>query len=231
MNVRHAFRFLFKAPLVTIIAALSLALGIGATAAQYSLFDQMLVKALPVKEPEQLVNLSAPGPKPGSNSCNQAGNCDAVFSYRMFRDLEDAQSVFSGIAAHRLFGANLAFHGQTLIGEGLLVSGSHFPVLEMQPALGRLLGPGDDQAIGLTPVVVLSHAYWRQRFNENPAVLNDTLIVNGQALTIVGVARAGFDGTTLAAKPQVFVPITMRGMMQPGAMEAFENRRNYWAYL
>jgi predicted permease len=231
MRLRHALRTLWKAPSVTITATLSLALGIGATAAIYSLFDQLLLRALPVKDPGRLVNLVAPGPKLGSTSCNQAGDCESVFSYPMFRDLEREQSVFTGIAAHRLFGANLAYHGQTLIGDGVLVSGNYFAVLGMQPALGRLLGPGDDQTIGQSPVVVLSHAYWRQRFNENPAVLNDTLIVNGHALTIVGVAPAGFDGTTLAAKPQVFVPITMEGLMLPGAFEAFGNRRNYWAYL
>src|SRR5262245_6524357 len=192
MNVRHAFRFLFKAPAVTIIATLSLALGIGATSAMYSLFDELLLRALPVKDPGMLVNLSAPGPKPGGTSCNQAGNCDAVFSYPMFRDLERVQSVFTGIAAHRLFGANLAFHGQTLTGEGLLVSGSYFPTLGVQPSLGRLIGPDDDRVIGQSPVVVLSHSYWKARFNENPAVLNDTLIVNGQTLTIVGVAASGF---------------------------------------
>src|SRR4029453_11179616 len=84
---------------------------------------------------------------------------------------------------------------------------------------------------GQSPIVVLSHAYWTARFNQNPAVLNETLTVNGQVMTIVGVAPEGFDGTTLVAKPQVFIPITMRGLMQPGASEAFENRRTYWAYL
>jgi predicted permease len=230
MQLKHAFRVLFNAPLITIAATLSLAIGIGTTAAIYSLFDQMLLRALPVKDSGQLVNLAAPGPKPGSNSCGQAGNCDAVFSYPMFRDLERVQSVFTGIAAHLVFGANLAYHGQTLNGDGVLVSGSYFPVLGTQPALGRLIGPGDDPVAGQSPIVVLSHAYWTARFNQNPAVLNDTMIVNGQVMTIVGVAPEGFDGTTLGVKPQVFVPITMRTLMQPG-FQGFDNRRNYWAYL
>src|SRR5262249_42006298 len=170
------------------------------------------------------------GPKPGGNSCNNAGNCDAVFSYPMFRDLERLQTGFTGIAAHRSFGANLAYHGQTLSGEGLLVSASYFPILGMQPALGRLLGPGNDRGMGESPVVVLSHWYWPSRFNENPAVLNDTMMVNGQVMTIVGVAPAGFDGTTVGSKAKIFVPITMRGLMQPG-FEGFDNRRTYWAYL
>ena len=88
----------------------------------------------------------------------------------------------------------------------MFVSGSYFPVLGMQPALGRLLGPADDRTIGEAPVAVLSHAWWQSRFGADPNVLNDTIIVNGQSLTIVGVAPRGFTGTTLGATPQVFVP-------------------------
>src|SRR5688572_2729144 len=163
MKLKHAFRTVMKTPSVTIIATLSLALGIGATGAIFSLFNQMILRALPVNDPARLVNLGAPGPKPGSNSCGQAGSCDTVFSYPMFRDLEREQTAFTGIAAHRLFGANLAYQRQTINGSGVLVSGSYFEVLGVQPALGRLLGPGDDQAIGQSPVVVLSHAFWRTR--------------------------------------------------------------------
>lgn len=230
VNLKLAFRTLFKTPFVTLVAIASLALGIGANAAMFSMFDQVLLRQLPVPDPERLVNLGAPGPKPGSQSCNNAGECTDVFSYAMFRDLERAQDVFTGIAAHRLFGANLAYKGQTLSGEGLHVSGSYFPVLGARPAIGRLLGPGDDPTVGQAPVVVLSHAYWRTRFNEDPAVLNDTLIVNGQPLTIVGVVARGFEGTTLGARPQVYVPITLRGLMEPG-FTGFDNRRSYWTYL
>jgi hypothetical protein len=139
-GLRLALRTLFKTPFVTIVATLSLALGIGATTAIFSLFDQMILRPLPVQRPDELVNLSAPEPKPGSQSCNMAGDCQQVFSYPMFRDLERVQTSFTGIAAHRLFSANLAYRGQTLNGEGTLVSGSYFPVLGLQPALGRLIG-------------------------------------------------------------------------------------------
>src|SRR5688572_3778447 len=228
INLKFALRTLFKTPFVTIIAILSLALGIGANAAIFSLFNQMLLRALPVQEPVQLVNLSAPGPKPGSTSCNQAGDCDAVFSYPMFRDLERIQSVFTAIAAHRIFGANLAFAGQTLNGEGMGVSGSYFQVLGVQPAIGRLIAAGDDNAPGESRIVVLSHPYWQTRFAANPDILNQTMIVNGQTLTIVGVAPRGFEGTTLGAKPQVFVPITLWEALNPG-WKGFDNRRSYWA--
>ena len=228
-NLKFALRTLFKSPFVTIVAIVSLALGIGANAAIFSLFNQILLKPLPVPEPTRLVNLSAPGPKPGSQNCSQAGDCDTVFSYPMFRDLEQVQTPFTGIAAHVSFGANLSARGQTQNGDGMLVSGSYFPVLGLTPALGRLLTPEDDRVPGESHVIVLSHAYWQSRFALDPTVLNQPLIVNGQSMTIVGVAPKGFDGTTLGVKPEVFAPITMRGFSQPS--KAFDNRRNYWAYL
>jgi predicted permease len=229
-TVKFAFRTLFKTPFVTIIAIVSLALGIGANAAIFSCFNQMLLQALTVPKPEELVNLSAPGPKPGSQSCNQSGDCEAVFSYAMFRDLQKMQTVFTGIAAHRLFGANLSFQGQTLNAEGVMVSGNYFQVLQVQPALGRLFDGNDDRLVGEAPVVVLSHAYWTRRFAADPNVLNQQLIVNGQSLTIVGVAPKNFDGTTLGSRPEVFVPITLRGSMQPG-YRSWDNRQNYSLYL
>ncbi len=230
MNLKLAIRRLFKTPFVTIIAILSLALGIGANAAIFSLFDQALLRSLPVQRPNELVNLSSPGPKQGPNSCGQAGDCESVFSYPMFRDLEKQQPVFTGIALHVGFGANLSYQGQTRNGEGLLVSGSYFPILGLQPALGRLLDPNDDRNSGGHFVTVLSHGYWTSRLGANPAVLNQTLIVNGQRMTIVGVAPRGFNGTTLGMEPAVFVPVTMRELMVPG-WKGFDNRRSYWAYL
>src|SRR6187455_489972 len=102
-TLRYAFRTLFRTPFVTAVAVLSLGLGIGANAAIFSLFDQLMLRRLPVTDPGGLVNLSAPGPKAGSTSCSQAGPCEDVFSYAMFRDLEREQTVFTGVAAHRSF--------------------------------------------------------------------------------------------------------------------------------
>src|SRR5438477_10045840 len=115
-NLKFAFRTLFKTPFVTLVAIISLALGIGANAAIFSIFDRLLLRELPAQDPAGLVNLAAPGPKPGSQSCSMSGDCDTVFSYPMFRDLEKVQTVFTGIAAHRLFSANLAFGKQTVNG-------------------------------------------------------------------------------------------------------------------
>jgi predicted permease len=229
-NLKLAFRALVKTPFVTAVAIASLGLGIGANAAIFSLFNELLLQPLPVHRPDELVNLGAPGPKPGSQSCNQAGDCDQVFSYPMFRDLQRAQRTFTGIAAHRLFGANLAYKGQTTSGGGLMVSGSYFPVLGIRPALGRLLGPGDDAAIGQSPVVVLGYEYWRTRFGADPGVVGQPLIVNGNAFTIVGVAPEDFRSTTLGSTPRVFAPITMRPQLERGFKD-FGDRRDYWAYL
>jgi putative ABC transport system permease protein len=231
-DIRYALRTFRRAPGFTAAAVLTLALGIGANAAVFSLFNQLLLRSLPVPAPHQLVNLAAPGPKPGPKSCGGIiGECDAVFSYPMFRDLERVQTVFTGIAAHRDFDINLGYRGQTLKGEGMLVSGSYFSVLGVRPALGRLLGPGDDRNVGGSEVVVLSHAYWQTHFGGRSDALNETVFVNGHALTVVGVTPQGFEGATVGLKPQVFVPITMRWRMQPWPGSPPENRRGYWVYL
>jgi predicted permease len=149
----------------------------------------------------------------------------------MFRDLErEAKGTLEGIAAHVQFGANLAFANQTINGNGLLVSGSYFPLLGLRPALGRLLTPDDDKTVGGHYLAVLSYRYWQNHLGSDPAALNKTLVINGQPVTIVGVAPRGFDGTTLGPLPNVFVPLTMRGVMVRG-FEGFDDRRTYFAYL
>ena len=230
-NIKVAFRTLFKTPFVTVVAILSLALGIGANAGIYSLFHEILQRPLPVAHPEQLVNFTGPGPQYGSNSCNQAGDCDEVFSYPMFRDLEKANTALSGIAGHFLFGANLAMAGQTPIsGQGVFVSGSYFPVLGLRPALGRLFTRDDDKTIGGHYLTVLSFAYWQNQLGADRSVIGKQLTINGQQMTILGVAPEGFNGTTLGAEPKVFVPISMRGVILQG-WTGFDRRDSYWVYL
>ena len=232
-NLKLAFRTLAKTPFVTVVAALSLALGIGANTAIFSIFDQMLRRPLPVYKPEQLVNFVVPGPSPGSNSCNQAGDCDEVLSYPMVKDLQKSQQqAFSGIVAHRLFDANLAYKGQTpMNSKAMFITGSYFPTLGLQPAMGRLIGPADDETLGAHPVVVLAYDYWTTTLGGDPAVLNQTMIINGQQLTIIGVAPQGFEGTTLGSQPSIFVPMSMRVALRYGSVKGMESRQNYWAYV
>jgi predicted permease len=229
-DLQYATRLLRKNLGLTTIAIVSLALGIGANAAIFSLSNQMLLRPLPVPDADRLVNLTAPGPNPGWHESDLAGGGSVAFSYPMFRDLERLQKVFTGIVAHKGFHANLSLKRKTLVGSGLAVSGSYFPVLGVEPARGRLLGPGDDRATGEPAVAVLSHAYWQRSFGGSPKVLNDTLIVNGRRMAIVGITPRGFDGTTLGRHPDVYVPITMYGYMNPG-WDAFDDRRNYWVHL
>jgi len=230
-NLRLALRNLVKTPFVTSVAIVSVALGIGANSAIFSIFNQILLRPLPVSDPGRLVNLTSPGPRSGATSCGQAGSCDQVFSYPMFRDLERVQSVFTGIAAHNAFGASLAWQGQTDGGgEGVLVSGNYFPVLGLQPALGRLLAVDDDRDKANSYVAVLDYEYWTRRFGGRAEVLNQAVTVNGQPLTIVGVAPRDFHGTTLGIRPLVYVPISLREVVVP-RWKGLENRRSYWAYL
>ena len=221
---------MLKTPIVTAIAVLSVALGIGANVAIFSIFNQTLLRPLPVQEPDGLVNFVSPGPRTGSSSCGQSGSCDAVFSYPMFRDLERGQTSFTGIAAHRDFGANIAYGGSSEGGDGAFVSGSYFSVLGLTPAAGRLLGPSDEREQGGGHVAVLSEEYWRRRFGGREDVINQTLLVNGQALTIVGVAPRGFHGTTIGLRPLFFVPISMRDVVVPQS-KVIGDRRAYWIYL
>ena len=228
-HVRLAFRTLFRTPFITAVAVASLALGIGANAAIFSLTDQVLLRPLPVPEPERLVNLTAPGPNPGSQSCNETGGCDEVFSYPMFRDLERSQNVLTGLAAHRIFGVNLSLRGEPLTGEAVVVSGSYFRTLALTPALGRLLGPDDDATIGAGSVAVLSYDFWHGRLGADPRIVGRSIEVNGQTMTIVGVAPRDFAGTTFTSHPMVYVPLSMGTKL--GASGSYQNRRSYWLYL
>ena len=229
-NVTLAARMLLKTPFVTAIAVLSLALGIGANAAIFSMFDQLLWRALPVREPGRLVNLKAPGPMPGSNSCNQTGQCDEVFSYAMFRDLEKAPNTpFTGIVGHRITNFSLSIRNEPMTADGALVSGSYFPVLGLNAAAGRLLTPADDDIPGAHFVAVISHRFWTDKFGKDPRAVGQSIIVNGKSFELVGVAPEGFDGTTAGERPKIYLPISMRGEVQ--RFTKWEDRRNYWVYL
>ena len=232
-DTRFALRGLRRNPGFVATAVLCLALGIGANVATFSLFEELLLRRLPVEMPERLVNLEAPGPKPGGDNCNQSGSCQAVFSYPMFRDLEQGVDHFAGFAAHRLILANIVHDRAALFGDGALVSGSYFSLLGLRPAVGRLFTPADDKAFGAHPVAVLSHRYWTERLGGDPAVIGSRLLINNQPLTIVGVAPKEFEGTTVGVRPNVFIPLTMVSSVTPwiGSEQAIGSRRRYWLYV
>jgi predicted permease len=233
-DVRYCLRGFAKRPGYAATIVVTLALGLGVTVAFYAIFDGMVLRSIPgAVSPGELVNLAAPGEglKQGNTSCDLAGDCEHVFSYPMFRDLERLQQPFTAVAAHRMAEVNLAFRGQTLAGVGVLVSGSYFGVLGVQPALGRLLGQTDDAVEGGATSVVLSHRYWRNALGADPAVVGQAIVVNGKPLTIVGVAAEGFQGTSRPASPDVFLPITFRWRDGDGGYPNFDDRRYYWVYL
>jgi predicted permease len=231
-DLRYGFRSLAARPTFTIVAALTLALGIGVNVAMFSLFQQILLRELPVPDPDRLVNLTDPGGKPdGLQFGSAAGGGASVFSYPMFRDLERRQQSFVGIAAHRIFDASLSTGEQARRDTGMFVSGSYFPLLDLRPALGRLLGPQDDAVDGVAESVVLSHAYWQNEFGADPDIVGRTLIVNGSRLAIVGVAPRGFHGTTIGTRARVFVPISFRGTDAPFAIPGHFDREFYWVHL
>jgi predicted permease len=224
-NIRLAFRSLRKRPGLSLIIIVMLALGIGANTALFSLFHQILMAPLNVPKPQQLVNLSTDGPKWGSTSCGLSGGCKYSFSYPMFRDLESRQAAFAvGIAGFRDFRANIGYRDQTLSAGGALVSGRYFSALALQPALGRLIGPNDETESN-DAVIVISHDYWKSRFGVDPDVINQTVTLNGQPFTIIGVSSAGFTGTVVGMRAQFFIPLTLARAIRPTT-----DRRAYWLY-
>jgi predicted permease len=212
-DVRYGLRMLAKNPGFTLIAILTLALGIGANTAIFSLLNQVLLRRLPVRHPEELVVLKSPGPKRGHVWSD--GDDSEIFSYPLYKGLAKNTKVFDGVIARYEFSASIASHGQTDRGSGELVTGNYFEVLGVQPAFGRVLSPADDDVQGAHPLVVLSHAYWTRHFGGDAGVLNQTVLVNNTEMTIVGVAQGGFTGIQVGQMPDIFVPMTMKGQMTP----------------
>jgi predicted permease len=230
-DIRFCLRGFVRRPMFAFVVVATLALGLSINAAIFSIYDQILLRELRVPAAGELVNFLAPGRKQGSTSCSGIGGCDEVFSYPMFRDLERQQSVFTGLAGLRDFQASVAEGEQTVAGDAMMVSGSYFGVLGLDAALGRMIGPQDEPQVGESAVVVLSHDYWRSRFAGDPGVIGRTLTVNGQRLAVIGVAPEGFRGTIVGLQPRVFVPITMRWLMEPWRLRDQDNRQSQWVYL
>jgi len=227
-EIRFILRSLIRTPLFTVTAVLSLALGIGANTAMFSLIDRVLLQQLPVKEPHRLTFLYHPGPLQGSSSTDEDGG--PSFSYPMFREMQRDQTAFQALAGSRGAQASLSYRNHALPGSAHLVSGNYFSVLGVEPAIGRLFTEDDDRLPGGHPVVVLSHGYWVSRFGADPSVLNETMVVNGHPMTIVGVAQRGFSGEMPGRARDVFVPIAMKREMTPG-WDGLEDRLDAWVTM
>jgi putative ABC transport system permease protein len=243
-DLRYALRGLARSPLFTAVALLSIALGIGANTAIFTLVDEVLLRRLPVREPDQLVLFNGPRNHYGSNA---GGN---MLSYPMYEDFRDnfvdrgaspklprvtppiadnttSPPVFSGMFARRTVAMNVGDNGQTERVPGELVSGTYFQVLGVGAAIGRVITPDDDKERGGSPVAVLSYDYWRTRFGADPKVVGKTINVSNHTLTIIGVSQAGFDGVDIGYVPRIRVPLLMKADMTPN-WDDVDNRRSRW---
>jgi hypothetical protein len=192
-------RSLGKSPLLATVAILSLALGIGANTAVFTLLGQVVLRLLPVKNPEELALLTWRGSHYGSNTGSNA------LSYPLYADFRDQNRVFSGLICRYML------------------------PLSVGAAIGRTITPEDDQRSGAQPVVVLSYGYWIERFGRDPGVIGKKLIVNGHTLTIIGVSEKGFDGTEVGFTSKMRIPVAMKKEMTTGwEVYNLENRRGRW---
>ena len=219
-----AVRTLKKTPVFTGIAILSLALGIGANTAIFTLMDQVLLRMLPVKDPETLVQLDEVGPSFGSK------HGEKMSSYPMYRDLRDGNSVFSGVIARYTAAVALGYKGQTDRVTAELVSGNYFDTLGLKARVGRLITPEDDRTPGAHPVAVLSYGFWQRKFGANPEALQKTVLINGHPMTVIGVAQPGYQGIEVGGASDIFVPIMMKAQVTP-TWNALEDRRDCWLQI
>jgi predicted permease len=224
-DLRYALRNLLRSPLFTAVAVASLALGIGANTAIFTLVDQLMLRLLPVRDPEQLVMIWSSGPHIGNNRGARAA------SYPMYEDFQKKAQAFSYVFCR--FGTSLSvnFAGRTERVQGELVSGNYFQALGVKPAIGRLFTPDqDDRVYKGHPAAVLSYEYWTARFGADPSVIGQKMIINDYPMTIVGVSAPGFTGLDPASSPQVRVPIQMKPLMTPG-WDSIGDRRSQWIQM
>jgi len=221
-DVRFALRNLRRSPLFTLVAVVSLALGIGANTAIFTLMDQLMLRLLPVSRPEQLVMIWPNGPHMGNN------RGDRKTSYPMYQDFQQKAQAFSDVFCQYGTPLSIGFGGQTERVDAELVSGNYFQALGVKPAIGRVFSSAeDDQVYKGHPVVVLSYAYWITRFAADPNVVGQKIQVNNYPMVIVGVSAPGFTGLDPSQSPQIRVPIQMKPLMTPG-WDAIGDRRSQW---
>ena len=222
-DIQFALRTFVKSPVFAGVAVLSLALGIGANTGIFTLLDQVLLRLLPVQDPQQLVQLKWEGSYYGSNTG------DAAISYPMYKDFRDRNQVFSGVMCRYALPLSLGLSGRGERLDGELVSGNYFQVLGVKAALGRLITPDDDRVPDGEPLAVLSYRFWKERFHGDPNVIGQNLLINGRQLTVIGVSQAGFDGIEVGYSPKIRIPVAMKKAMTPGwEVYGLENRRGCW---
>src|SRR6186997_1012277 len=226
-DLKLAVRGLFRSPLFSIVAILSLALGIGANTAIFTLIDQILLRKLPVKNPEELVMLYQSGPHSGSNMGAR------MHSYPIYQEYQKRAEPLGEVIARRLADASIAVDNQTERIDIEMVSGNYFSMLGVAPAAGRVFSSQeDDQIYQGHPVVVISYDYWNRRFNRDIGAIGKKILVNNYPMTIVGVSAAGFAGIDPARSPQMRVPILMKPVIVPEwSWVRMDDERTRWVQV
>ena len=228
-DIRYALRQFRRSPGFTVTVVLTLALGIGANTAIFTLLDQALLRQLPVKDPARLVLLRFSGSDTGSLN-DSGGNPDEFFSYPMYRDLRDKNAVFNGLIATSRNETGVLWKNAPGLARTELVSGNYFDVLGVRPAAGRLFVEGDDVNPNANPVVVLSYGYWQRRFGSDPSVVGQSVLINGHPFTILGVAAPNFKSVQMGYVPDVYATMTMKKVLTPGTDDLLD-RRSRWMMI
>ncbi len=227
-DLRYAIRQLRRSPGFAAAAVLTLALGIGANTAVFSLLDQALLRSLPVRNPASLVILEGTGKAWEGSFSSNGGDHEAYFSVPMYRNLRDENRAFSGLIASAPADIGVAHAGHSEAARAELVSGNYFSVLGVQPALGRVFTEADDTAPGANSVAVLSFDFWRDHLGADSTLIGSTLSVNGQPFQIVGVAAPQFRSAIWGESPSLFVPMSMSGEIVPGAGKRLKDHTDRW---
>ena len=219
-DVRYGLRMLARSPGFTAVVILTLALGIGANTAIFSMVNAVLLKSLPVQKPGELVVLKYPDPL--------SGQLNEDFSYPMYQAIRDKNNSFSGVLARSGLDLNVSYGGQSEQVYGELVSGNYYTTLGVRPLLGRVFSDDDDRVPGGHPVAVLSYGYWVRRFGSDPSIVGTQLILNARPMTVIGVTPPGFYGTELAHDPGIRVPMMMATVFKPVPANRLQNPRHRW---
>src|SRR2546425_294487 len=224
-DLKHAGRGLLRDRAFTLVALLSIALGVGANSAVFSLVDQVLFRLLPVREPHRLVLLSWNGSfvGPGWGS-------DNLLPHPLFRDLKKDNQVFEGMFARFPTSVYLSAGGGPEPIQAELVSGSYFPVLGVGAAVGRVLGESDDERPGEHPVIVVSYDHWKNHMGADPEVVGRKVLVNNHPMAVVGVAAAGFHGIDRGEVAAVWIPLMMKRQATP-EFDWLDNRRGRFLHV
>ena len=217
-DVRYGARMLLKTPAFTAVAILSLALGIGANTAIFSLINAVLLKMLPVEDPQQLVLLT--DPDANGVSIGMSSGVRGLLSNREFEGLRTRTQSFTGMfAVNQMDRRNVIVDGQPPEEVNIrLVSGDYFTVLGPRTAAGRVFTAADDHGPGTAPYAVASYSFWQRRFGGSPAIFDKTIRANDAALRVIGVAEPRFRGENVGDAPDLWIPLAMQPQMMPGRM-------------